>query len=280
MQGQLFTQDFLMRGVLQTPPHEELNGAAFAAFKSALQSISSGVDGTSTTNEAQTEAMLINKVLLALGWGDDKANALAETRDDRRCRHGLAILEAKRWLRPLDRGDGKDAFDRDAPSSQMLRYLRRVDVASDRAIKWGMLTTGAVWRLYWALGYKEIPAPMNARSMIAMLLPGVAFGNKVALLIQQAQSPQAGAGMAGLIAANLNSFAFDFVLRQKTARTDHQPVHPRTTPRHHPLSLQRFAACRLRPSHARSQADERPPHPARGGRLCDPAGAGAELYGR
>jgi hypothetical protein len=31
----------------------------------------------------------------------------------------------------------------------MLRYLSRVDVASDRAIKWGMLTNGAVWRLYW-----------------------------------------------------------------------------------------------------------------------------------
>ncbi len=40
-------------------------------------------------------------------------------------------------------------FDPDAPSSQMLRYLSRVDVASDRALKWGVLTNGAVWRLYW-----------------------------------------------------------------------------------------------------------------------------------
>ena len=31
----------------------------------------------------------------------------------------------------------------------MLRYLSRVDVASDRAVKWGVLTNGAVWRLYW-----------------------------------------------------------------------------------------------------------------------------------
>ena len=140
-----------------------------------MQETFNGLSTASTINEAQTEALVINKVLAALGWGDDtlpqvnsdakgresvpdlllfanhqqKARATAETRDDRRYRHGLAILEAKRWLRPLDRGDQTDAMDPDAPSSQMLRYLSRVDVASDRAIKWGMLTNGAVWRLYW-----------------------------------------------------------------------------------------------------------------------------------
>lgn len=31
----------------------------------------------------------------------------------------------------------------------MLRYLSRSEVASDRAIQWGVLTNGAVWRLYW-----------------------------------------------------------------------------------------------------------------------------------
>ena len=175
MQGQPFTQDFLPRGVLDTPPHQEFTDTALVAFRSALQGNFAGIDGASSINEAQTEQLVINKVLVALGWGDDtlpqvnsdpkgreavpdcllfanpkqKVLAVAEAKDDRRYRHGLAILEAKRWLRPLDRGDGKDAFDPDAPSSQMLRYLSRVDVASDRAIKWGMLTNGAVWRLYW-----------------------------------------------------------------------------------------------------------------------------------
>lgn len=175
MQGQLFTQNFLTIGVRETPPHRSLNEAVFAQVKNALHAIFAEIDAASTLNEAQTEALVINKVLVALGWGDDtlpqvnsdargresvpdcllfanptkKALALAEHKDDRRYRHGLAILEAKRWLRPLDRGDAQDAFDPDAPSSQMLRYLSRVDVASDRAIKWGMLTNGAVWRLYW-----------------------------------------------------------------------------------------------------------------------------------
>jgi hypothetical protein len=178
MQGQLFTQDFLTRGVLETPAYQAFSNTAFAAFRAELQGIFKGLDGTSTINEAQTEQLVINKLLAALGWADDylpqvnadpkgreavpdcllfaspeaKAAALAESKDDRRYRHGLAILEAKRWLRPLDRGGGHGddyRFDPDAPSSQMLRYLSRVDVASDRAIKWGMLTNGAVWRLYW-----------------------------------------------------------------------------------------------------------------------------------
>jgi hypothetical protein len=175
MQGQLFTQDFLTRGITETPPHQSLTDAAFAGFSNSLKSIFKGLDGNSTINEAQTEQVVINKVLTELGWADDflpqvnsdpkgresvpdcllfanteaKNAALAEAKDDRRYRHGLAILEAKRWLRPLDRGDAKDAFDPDAPSSQMLRYLSRCDVASDRAVKWGMLTNGAVWRLYW-----------------------------------------------------------------------------------------------------------------------------------
>ena len=175
MQGQLFSQDFLTRGVLETPPHQALTDSAFAAFEGALRSIYAGLDANSTINEAQTESVVINKVLVELGWGDDflpqvnlsgkrredvpdcllfadnakKAAALTETKDDRRYRHGLAILEAKRWMRPLDRGDSTEATDPDAPSSQMLRYLSRADVVSDRAVKWGMLTNGNIWRLYW-----------------------------------------------------------------------------------------------------------------------------------
>lgn len=174
MQGQLFTQDFLTRGVTETPPHQELGDTAFAKFKGALQAIFHGLNAQSTINEAQTEALVINKVLIELGWGEDTlpqvnlsgkrredvpdvllfANAAAKAtalplKDDQRYRHGIAILEAKRWLRPLDRGDTADVHDPDAPSSQMLRYLSRADVVSDRAVKWGMLTNGAIWRLYW-----------------------------------------------------------------------------------------------------------------------------------
>ena len=69
--------------------------------------------------------------------------------------------------------------------------------------------------LEWALSFKEISAPTNVRSMIAMLMPQAGFGNKVPLLIPKTDSPHASANMACLLAANLNTFALDFVLRQK-----------------------------------------------------------------
>ncbi|MEY4345712.1 MAG: hypothetical protein RL032_1544, partial [Pseudomonadota bacterium] len=119
MQGQLFSQDFLTRGVLETPPNQALSASAFAAFEAALRALYAPFGAHSTINEAQTEALVINKVLVELGWGDDtlpqvnsdpkgresvpdcllfansdkKALALAETKDDRRYRHGIAILE-------------------------------------------------------------------------------------------------------------------------------------------------------------------------------------------
>lgn len=67
----------------------------------------------------------------------------------------------------------------------------------------------------WALGYKEISAPTNERSMIATLLPGVAFGNKMPLLIPKNETPEIAVRTVCLISANFNAFAFDFVLRQK-----------------------------------------------------------------
>jgi len=175
MQGQLFSQNFLTSGVLETPPYQDLNAATFSVFKAALQGVFQGFDGVSALNETDTEDLLISKTLEALGWNEDwlrqanlsskgrkdvpdrllfadnarKTAALGERQEHLRYRHGLAILEAKRWMRPLDRSDAANAADPDAPSSQMLRYLSRADVMSDRAVKWGILTNGALWRLYW-----------------------------------------------------------------------------------------------------------------------------------
>ncbi|MFZ2155333.1 MAG: hypothetical protein WAV72_04300, partial [Bradyrhizobium sp.] len=176
MQGQLLTQDFLQRGLTETAPWEALSDEHLGKFIDGMRKIYAGLNANSSINEAQTEKVVIEKVLVELGWGDDylpqvnlsgkrredvpdvllfpdtpsMTAAKAEARDDRRYRHGLAILEAKRWMRALDRGDDKDAaFDPGAPSSQMLRYLSRAELASDRKVKWGILTNGALWRLYW-----------------------------------------------------------------------------------------------------------------------------------
>ena len=68
----------------------------------------------------------------------------------------------------------------------------------------------------WCVSFKEITAPTNRRTMIACVTPGVAFGNKLPLWL-----PELGGvvddyrSSAPLLLANLNSFCFDFVARQK-----------------------------------------------------------------
>ena len=181
MQGQLFSSDFLLRGIKETDAWRGLTEGALDAFIDQLHAHYAPFKANSILNEAQTEDELIEPVIDLLGWNDAwisqvnlsetgredvpdfllfaepaaKDRALSEKTDDARARHGVALLEAKRWLRQLDRGEeaiqagNRKRRDFGAPSSQMLRYLSRADVMSDRAVKWGILTNGATWRLYW-----------------------------------------------------------------------------------------------------------------------------------
>ena len=75
------------------------------------------------------------------------------------------------------------------------------------------------WPLGWVIGFKEITAATNGRTVIASVFPKAGFGNKTPIFL-----PLAGAGAdvtgayknaAPLLAANLNAMAFDFIARQK-----------------------------------------------------------------
>jgi len=175
MNGLLFTQDFLLKGIQTTPVWVALSEAAVDEFTAGLRRVYAPYKGDSVLNEATTESEIILKVLSLLDWSDlvlpqvtasgsrredvpdmlllpdDKAKqrALKEKKEDRRYRHGIAILEAKRWMRPLDRGDATNRLDPGTPSNQILRYLSAVEGASDRAVRWGILTNGRLWRLYY-----------------------------------------------------------------------------------------------------------------------------------
>ena len=199
MQGQLFTQDFLLRGICETPPYQALDDASLDRFHAALKAIYRPLDADSTRNEAQTEQAVIEPVLVELGWrglttrqvnmsvkgredvpdlllyadAGDATAADAEREEHRRYRHGIAVLEAKRWMRPLDRGDAAEPTDPGAPSSQMLRYLSRADVVSDRAVKWGVLTNGAVWRLYYQDARSRVEEFFELDLAFTLGVPGV-----------------------------------------------------------------------------------------------------------
>ncbi len=198
MQGQLFTQEFLRHGVRETPPWQAVDEAALTRLRSALQLVFEPLGADSALNEAQTEQLVIEPVLRALGWGEQflrQVNmsrsgredvpdmllfarpgamqaARAEAAEHRRYKHGSAVLEAKRWLRALDRGDIGEAGDPGAPSSQMLRYLSRADVVSDRVVKWGVLTNGAVWRLYYQDARSRAEEFFEIDLALALSVPG------------------------------------------------------------------------------------------------------------
>jgi hypothetical protein len=179
MQGQLFTSDYLLRGITKSAAWDATTTVEYIAFRSAIGAALGGRTSSNSLVERQTETEIVEPILNALGFSgawiaaanlstkgrEDvpdyllfadaarKATAL-EAPDNQRPKLGIALVEAKRWQRELDRrddagGDTIKKLDFGAPSSQMLRYLSRADVASDRAIKWGMLTNGGTWRLYY-----------------------------------------------------------------------------------------------------------------------------------
>lgn len=174
LSGALFARHFLDEGIRQTSAWRALGEEPVRALRDTLRMRVFPFQGHGSPNEATTEQELILPVLEALGWQDTlpqqaaggrgradvpdwllfasaeaKAAAMAEPREEDRYRHGTTFLEAKRWLRPLDRGENGAAPDPGTPAAQMLRYLSRAEVASDRRIRWGMLTNGRHWRLYW-----------------------------------------------------------------------------------------------------------------------------------
>ncbi len=75
------------------------------------------------------------------------------------------------------------------------------------------------WPLPWALGFKEITASTNHRTMIAALFPRAAFGNKTPIFLPVEgdvdEETARYKNCAALLVANFNCMAFDFVARQK-----------------------------------------------------------------
>jgi hypothetical protein len=175
IQGNLFSRDFLTDGIRRTPEWLGLDDAAIDQSRADLNRIFSKLPLRKATSESQTEDDLIWPILNRIGWVDSlrQQNLAAKGRDDvpdgllfanaeakalankfwetwKRYEHGLVLVESKRWGRPLDRRSGgrSSAEEAIAPSTQMLRYLRRADDTTNGKLRWGILTNGARWRLY------------------------------------------------------------------------------------------------------------------------------------
>lgn len=170
--GQLFTRGFLQEGIREHEAWRIARENGMADWRAGLASLVSAIATQRAPNEAQTEDRLIYPVLESLGWlhRDVQTNASVKGREDvpdallfsgadtlalaasldpwRRFQHGLCIVEAKRWARLLDRESKGQKGEEGTPSSQMLRYLRRVEDRTQGKLRWGILTNGRLWRLY------------------------------------------------------------------------------------------------------------------------------------
>lgn len=170
--GALFTQDYLVEGVRRSAAYD---GVDAAALRERLEALLNAFPHATRPNEATTESDLVWPVLEALGWSswltqqnlsprgrdnvpdgllfiDDAAKTQANEHAEewKRYEFGAAIVESKRWARPLDRAEGRTGEERETPSTQLLRYLRRIDDLTSGTLRWGILTNGARWRLYYA----------------------------------------------------------------------------------------------------------------------------------
>ncbi len=170
IQGGLFSQDYLETAVRDDPDYfrdspDDLFVELRGIFDNFLK--------ISNPNEADTESNLIWPVLGAIGWTAYlpqqrlKAGGRSAVPDGllfldeamkrqagqlpeewKRYSLGAVLVESKRWMRPLDMQSERHG-ERIAPSTQMLRYLRLVDDHTDGELRWGILTNGCHWRLYW-----------------------------------------------------------------------------------------------------------------------------------
>lgn len=172
--GELFTEDFLQEGILETQEWNLLSNEQFSSFEKALEKILKDFPIHGTPNEAQTEQDLIFEILKILGWEaflpqqtaskkrrtdipdvllfeniENKQKANQEKTEAAKYKHGLSIVESKPWNKPLDKALKVEGLNEGVPSTQILRYLSAVEVQSNKKILWGILTNGRHWRLYW-----------------------------------------------------------------------------------------------------------------------------------
>ena len=199
-QGSLFTSDFLTETIQGVSEWNALADADLDQFRDSIRAVFDRFPVSQTPNESQTEDDLIWPVLEELGWtealrqqnlsprgredvpdsllfksADAKAKANRFPEEWKRYQFGGAVVESKRWTRPLDRRSGRRG-EETAPSTQMLRYLRRIDDITNGALRWGILTNGSKWRLYFS-GARSVSEQFFEIDIARILdLPGQSYG--------------------------------------------------------------------------------------------------------
>ena len=149
---------------------------------------------------------------------------------------GFYPVQSNRWKRgddlclPLYEGKMVQAFDHRAASvvvnrENLNRPAQPRETTLDEHADPNWLPDPQFWvgkedvkwpeGLEWAVGFKDVTAPTNVRTMIASIVPRSGVGNTLPLLMSVADDVGSYQENACLWLGCLNSFAFDSVARQK-----------------------------------------------------------------
>ena len=151
---------------------------------------------------------------------------------------GFYPVEGNRWKRgkklylPLYEGKMVQAFDHRAASvtsregnlfrpgqpDRTINEEHRDPAFSSRPRYWVReQENDAIKNVQWLLAFKDITASTNVRTMIAAVIPKVGCGHTLPILLPTEEGFDG--ETAACLLANLNSFAFDYVARQKVQAT-------------------------------------------------------------
>ena len=151
---------------------------------------------------------------------------------------GYYPVEGNRWKRgdelhlPLYEGKMVQAFDHRAASitvraNKLFRPGQPVRTKGKDYVDSGFAPRPRYWvnqkhsadtkEHDWFLAFKDITAPTNVRTMIAAIIPQVRCGHTLPVILRSGE--RLDVGNATNLVANLNSFVFDYVARQKVQGT-------------------------------------------------------------
>jgi len=166
--GNLFTDYFLCEGMPQTAEWRALDPVELLRIADTMRGHWRTFAAMAAPNEATTERTLIEPAFALLGWAflsqqppdrsrrdipdallfrTQAAQAKAAAMKDPRGRYAEAtvVVESEARDTRLDRASGGSG----TPALQILRCLALAEPASGGAVRWGLLTNGRTWRLYW-----------------------------------------------------------------------------------------------------------------------------------
>ena len=172
MPGHLFIEYFLTEAIRPTSDWRVsvVSAPTFDAFRSGVRQRYNALGGSRDPNEAVTEQELIRPVLELLGWADylpqqgaarnedipdlllpntgPKDRAVVRGSTEEGFRDAIVVEESKRFGLLLDARDTDGERRSRTQHGQILRYLSTLEIESASRMRWGILTSGGMWRLY------------------------------------------------------------------------------------------------------------------------------------